>query len=103
MRLKTIRYSEHAGTRQEWELEDLTLGSLNLLVGKNSSGKTRTLNIINGLAKMLCGEVKSVLISGNYDVTFENGGKNTSRLLTNSPLEADSPSRLDSRRSLCGA
>lgn len=75
MRLKTIRYSEHAGMPQEWELEDLTLGSLNLLVGKNSSGKTRTLNVINGLAKMLCGEVKSVLISGNYDITFENGGK----------------------------
>lgn len=75
MRLETIRYSENAGTRQEWELKDLTLESLNLLVGKNSSGKTRALNVIHGLAKMLCGEVKSVLISGSYDVTFVRRGK----------------------------
>jgi energy-coupling factor transporter ATP-binding protein EcfA2 len=53
MRLKNVTYREFAGTLQEWSLEDLSLQPSNLLVGKNATGKSRTLNIINGLSRQL--------------------------------------------------
>jgi hypothetical protein len=45
MRLKSLEYVEHAREPGEWALTGLTLGDINLLVGKNASGKTRILNI----------------------------------------------------------
>ncbi|WP_165366985.1 MULTISPECIES: AAA family ATPase [unclassified Pseudomonas] len=53
MFLKEIEYSEYAGTAQEWRLERTTLGQRNLVVGKNSTGKTRTLNLIAAIARSL--------------------------------------------------
>jgi len=50
MQLTRLEYSEYEGKEQEWTLEGLTLGKRNLLVGKNATGKTRTLNVIAGLA-----------------------------------------------------
>jgi len=69
IRLKSIRFIEFEGTIQEWRLESLSLGISNLIVGKNASGKSRILNIINSLAKMLDGSGQ-LPISGNYDVEF---------------------------------
>src|SRR5260370_17816060 len=50
------------------------MGAVNLLVGKNSSGKTRTLSVIAGLAKLLSGQAKA-FVSGTYDVHFIDGNK----------------------------
>ena len=36
-----------------WEIEEFELGQINLFVGNNSSGKTRTLNVIYGLSTVL--------------------------------------------------
>src|ERR1043165_4494266 len=41
VRLKSVQYSERLGTPKEWTLEPLTLGAINLIVGKNATGKTR--------------------------------------------------------------
>jgi hypothetical protein len=49
----------------------LTLGSRNLIVGKNASGKTRALNIITGLARQLSGQ--EILRSGNFRAEFQDG------------------------------
>ena len=72
MRLTSMTYSQWEGTPREWKIEGVQLGPVNLLVGSNASGKTRTLNVISGLAKLLSGATKVSLLSGDYDVTFSN-------------------------------
>ena len=71
MFLKSIEYAQHEGTPRLWKLEGCTLGNINLIVGKNATGKSRTLNVINGLANLLSGERKLQYMSGNYNVEFD--------------------------------
>jgi energy-coupling factor transporter ATP-binding protein EcfA2 len=68
MRLKRYSYSEWVGSPDEWILEPVDLQQLNLIVGKNSTGKSRTLNTISALSKMLSGG--SVLKGGDFVATF---------------------------------
>jgi len=72
-----IRYIEYAQWENEpysWRLEDCTLDNINLIVGKNASGKTKALNIIGNLGHLLAGERKP-FASGNYKVVeFEKDG-----------------------------
>jgi len=75
MRLTSIAYSQFEGEKDEWKVKELTLGPINLLVGKNASGKSRILNIIGNLGNLLAGDLKPAYRSGSYDVTFEHGGK----------------------------
>ena len=76
IRLRSIKYAEFEGTPQEWGIEGLSLAEVNLIVGKNASGKSRSLNIIHALAKHLAGIATPLLpLSGNYDVEFIDGGK----------------------------
>ncbi len=74
MIISKLSYSENIGTPQEWLLNDLHLGKINLLVGKNAVGKSRTLNIIGNLAKTMTGKF-SRLPDGNWDITFEKNNK----------------------------
>jgi len=74
MLLESIEYSQFEKTAQEWILENCTFDKINLIVGKNASGKSRTLNIIYGLANLLCGYHQMTYTSGNYQVTFDDGG-----------------------------
>lgn len=74
MKLKSIDYAEREGDRQAWSLERLQLGQRTLLVGKNASGKSRTLNVINGLARHLAG-LHPPSESGTYNCEFEHEGK----------------------------
>lgn len=71
MKLKSIKYSQFEDQLKAWHLEDCTFDDVNLIVGKNASGKTRTLNVIKNLAKLLCREIEPFL-SGTYGVEFQN-------------------------------
>jgi energy-coupling factor transporter ATP-binding protein EcfA2 len=71
MTLRSIKYTQFAGMPQEWGIDEFRLGQINLLVGKNAIGKTRTLNVINGLANLVCGESPLAYVSGEYDVMLE--------------------------------
>jgi predicted ATPase len=75
MKLKSITYSQFVGIKGEWKVNELALGPINLLVGKNTSGKTRILNIISNLGNLLAGDTKPTYLSGNYNASFELGGK----------------------------
>lgn len=66
MKLVSLKYSENVGRDQEWVLNRLTLGDKNLIVGRNSAGKTRTLHVLASLAKALSGPQSIVSSSGNY-------------------------------------
>ena len=74
MKLESIEYSEefeYKGTTKTWKLEKFDLLDINLLLGKNASGKTRILNIINNLALRLSRDTPLVS-SANYKVIFNN-------------------------------
>ncbi len=75
MYLESIEYNQFEGSPRAWRLEGCTLGNINLIVGKNATGKTRALNIIGALADLLCGDRKMTYLSGNYKATFDNNGK----------------------------
>jgi len=74
MFLESIEYAQFEGTRREWKLEEFALDNINLIVGKNATGKTRILNIIGALANLLCGYRKLEFLSGNYVIKFDNMG-----------------------------
>lgn len=75
MKLVAWDYGQFEGTPREWKVEGVLLGPVNLLVGSNASGKTRTLNVISVLAKLLAGDAKMTFLSGNYRATFDHDGK----------------------------
>lgn len=55
MKLSEISFNEFKSSTREWDLESFILSDINLLVGKNSSGKSRTLNVIAGLSGIILG------------------------------------------------
>ena len=55
MQLKSISYAQFEGKPEEWSIKDFTFGDINLIVGKNATGKTRTLNIIKALGTLVSG------------------------------------------------
>lgn len=76
MRLKSINYVQFQGTTREWTLSDLMLNPINLVVGKNATGKTRTLNVINGLGRLVSGkQAPFEITTGTYRTTFEHEGR----------------------------
>ena len=81
MQLESVSYTQFEGEPEEWKIENFSFGNINLVVGKNATGKTRTLNIIQGLGNLVSGDVKLKFRSGNYKVTFNNEGKKTTYFL----------------------
>lgn len=80
MRLVSIKYSEYPGTASEWSITDFSLTNINLLVGMNAAGKTRTLRVINGLAALITGKLQPTLLSSYYFAEFVNES-NSSKLV----------------------
>jgi len=70
MYLTSIEYQEHQGTSNYWSVKKLEFGNVNLIVGKNSSGKSRIINIINALAVSLAGRA-APFGSGSWSAEFE--------------------------------
>lgn len=102
MFLESIDYGQFKSTPRAWTLEGCTLGDINLIVGKNATGKSRTLSIIRALADLLCGDRKMTFLSGNYEVTFDKNGekiryglKYEDRKIIKETLDIDSKNRLD--------
>ena len=76
MRLRTFAYTQFPKTSREWTLSGLTLGRINLVVGKNASGKSRTLSTINGLGYLVSGRRRpSDLSTGTYEAIFDHEGR----------------------------
>ncbi|MDR3000895.1 MAG: ABC transporter ATP-binding protein [Fibromonadaceae bacterium] len=71
MILQKFDYFEFANEPKAWSLNGMVLGSVNLVVGKNATGKTKTLTKIARLGNILAG--KPLPESANYDVEFSDG------------------------------
>ncbi|MBA3022896.1 MAG: ATP-binding protein [Sideroxydans sp.] len=77
MRLASLKYSEFAGTPAEWAISDLSLTNINLIVGKNAAGKTRTTRVLNGLAGLITGKTRPNFDSTYYEATFVDDENNS--------------------------
>ena len=73
MQLSKLAYTQFGNDPREWTLEPVEFQQINLIVGRNSSGKSRTLNVINGLANLISGRNQQMMGSGEFDVTFREG------------------------------
>ncbi|HNF17167.1 MAG TPA: ATP-binding protein [Leptospiraceae bacterium] len=73
MKLLKFNYNQFKGTDQEWVLKDCSFDKFNLVVGKNSAGKSKTLNVIFNLAQGIAGRRNSQHES-EYEFLFENDG-----------------------------
>jgi len=72
MILNSIKYSEFANTPRAWHLDEFIAGPINLVVGKNAAGKTRTISLIFGLANLVSGDINFVYVDGSYEAHFTN-------------------------------
>jgi len=81
LRLESIEYVERPGTPLRWQIEGLVLGGVNLIVGKNASGKSRTLSLVTGLGNMLCGASKMVYDDGRFSAVLNDGSVKTEYVL----------------------
>ncbi|MDR3632321.1 MAG: AAA family ATPase [Isosphaeraceae bacterium] len=71
LRLNSLSYSERLDQPKQWILDGLRLGQTNLLVGINSTGKTRTLNVIHNLSRMILLHNNFRCANANYNVLFK--------------------------------
>jgi len=74
MIITSIKYHENERTARDWWLQGLRLGQINLLVGKNASGKSRTLNLVANLGFNLA-NTRPIPNSTFYDVDFDHFGE----------------------------
>jgi predicted ATP-dependent endonuclease of OLD family len=81
MQLESLKYNRLKGKSKEWFLEGrdgqpVRFGNINLIVGKNSAGKTQTLAVIREMAGLLSGhpQLSELRYAGaSYDVSFRDG------------------------------
>ncbi len=71
MTLKSLKYYEFKGEAKYWELANCDFTGFTLMVGKNATGKSRTINLINGLFNLLSGKNPSIHDSGTYDAEIQ--------------------------------
>jgi AAA15 family ATPase/GTPase len=70
MRLQSLNYFEYENKPNAWSLEGMVFDNINLVVGKNATGKTNTIAKIAWLGKILAGE--QLPENANYDIEFSD-------------------------------
>lgn len=75
MPLNSLSYTEFEGDPRFWKLEQCDLAPINLVVGRNATGKTRVINVIDGLCRLLSGRSATIFQSGKYEAEITLSGK----------------------------
>ncbi|WGG50317.1 AAA family ATPase [Rugamonas sp. DEMB1] len=75
MSLLRFKYKEYKNDPRAWELKDCEFNTINLVVGLNSTGKSRLVSVINSLVRILTGLQSSAFESGRYDASISMNGK----------------------------
>ena len=70
--LNRFTYWEREKSGEEWEVEPLTFGKFNLVVGRNAAGKTRLLKAIARAAGELSGEVQAGARASKFELGVED-------------------------------
>lgn len=87
MKLKELKFTRFKGQANEWAIEGkpkqgnygqwFSLGNINLIAGKNASGKSRTIDAIRHISDLVSGAVQLTQLNaigygtGEYDLRFE--------------------------------
>lgn len=71
MPIRKFSYFEFKDQPRSWALEPIEFGNINLIVGRNSTGKTRVLNVLNALMQILSNKVTGPYKSGTFDLEVE--------------------------------
>ncbi len=90
MQLKQIKFSRFKGESNEWSIEGkpqngefgqwLSFSQMNLIVGKNASGKTKTIDAIRHIADLLSGDIQISRLNllgygtAEYQLIFNDNG-----------------------------
>lgn len=82
MSLRSLTYAEYEGEPRQWELDRTEFGNVNLVVGKNSTGKSRVLNVISSVSRIISGAQSKPFTSGRFVIEVELGGKLFSYLIS---------------------
>lgn len=77
MILSRINYYENRGKEDYWEIKDVDFNMYNLIVGLNATGKTRLINVISGLVKLI--RRKSQYTNGYWQVDFKKNSEGNYR------------------------
>ena len=91
MLLTHLTYSQDRDAPKHWEIQDVALGKINLIVGKNAVGKTRMMNVLKNVARQICGKITR-LLNGKTELIFskEHGEKYVYHLdIVNREVEAE--------------
>ena len=73
MKLHSITYTEYEDKEFAWKIDAIDFININLIVGKNSTGKSRVLRVIDGLARLLEGvRQPNGTITGDYVAVFKD-------------------------------
>src|SRR4051812_34429962 len=75
MQLFRLAYTQFPNDPREWILDPLEFQQINLIVGRNASGKSRALNVTTALANFLSGRSTALPFSGDFDVLFRREGE----------------------------
>ena len=75
MYIQSIKYEELLPEKLDWFLSDTVFNDVNLIVGKNGTGKTRILNIMSCLAQVFTN--KREPSNGHWEVTFWDSDTNS--------------------------
>ena len=76
MRLLDVEYSEYSGEERQWAFERVSFGPVNLIVGRNATGKSRVIQVINNLSKLLMNKHPGKIVSGDFDLNFAEASTN---------------------------
>lgn len=78
MALKSLSYSEYEGSGEYWKFESCVFSSINLIVGKNSTGKSRLISILSAFCDILNLRRKDIYQEGKFSAEVEIDNKNYS-------------------------
>lgn len=75
MKLEKLSYTEFETLPSEWTLTDCTFGVINLIVGKNATGKTRMLNVLRGVAMLISESNVLEIGEGKYSIELSHNNQ----------------------------
>lgn len=71
MSLLELSYSEFENEERSWTVNGATFGKINLIVGKNSTGKSRLLAVVNSFARVVSGKMPGLFLSGTFEAKIK--------------------------------
>ena len=82
MKLDLVEYCQDKALPSEWRLDGCQLGNVNLIVGKNASGKSKILRAINQISRFLSGDesLRPYRMLQEWKLTFDSENEDNKKV-----------------------